>query len=123
MRFYKKIMRVFTFVVCISIFTVVANGYTMPEPLTCNWANPRAGGEVSVLFICSVDQQYEVMVLADSFDLTYDIAPLRPAQSASAAQYKLRSRLLALPKLRARRCKTRSPQTCCRGRSGRCCPC
>ena len=81
MRFYKKIMRVFTFVVCISIFTVVANGYTMPEPLTCNWANPRAGGEVSVLFICSVDQQYEVMVLADSFDLTYDIAPLRPAQS------------------------------------------
>ena len=53
----------------------------MPVPPTRTWARPRAGGPVRVLFICQIDEQYEVLSLAWSFDLTVDIVPLWRAYS------------------------------------------
>ena len=53
----------------------------MPVPPTRTWARPRAGGPVRALFICQIDEQYEVLALARSFDLTVDIVPLWRAYS------------------------------------------
>jgi hypothetical protein len=46
-----------------------------PPPRLRAWAHPRAGKRVRVLFICSSQQQYEVLSLAHAFDLEADILP------------------------------------------------
>src|ERR1035437_9138970 len=47
-----------------------------PTPLLRDWARPRAGKRVRVLFICNSEQQYEPLSLAHAFDLECDIIPL-----------------------------------------------
>ncbi|MBI4025678.1 MAG: beta-galactosidase [Verrucomicrobia bacterium] len=53
----------------------------IPPPLLRNWARPRDGKRVRVLFICSSQQQYEPLSLMHAFDLEGDLIPLWSAYS------------------------------------------